>query len=523
VPGQQYPADLTRFAPLPPPPPGFIAKRWSGPQYAGGPAAWAAALAGGVATAVALPLSRPGLGWVLVGLVMAAAVVHAARFGPRPDKLVEQGIRIGWGVLALALLAVGTFRGAGWLFAFCVLAALACASLAVAGGHSVRALFVGAVAAPLAAFRAIPWLAKGARSWQQTREKTSKAGKASRIGLSVIATIVLLVVFGALFASADAAFNKLLLDILPELSFRTVMRVLIYTTVGGLLTAGAIFTVLAPPDLSGLERPSARRVGRIELALPLGGLVLLFAAFVVVQLRFLFGDTKYLETTSGLTYSKYAVQGFGQLLLVTMLTLGVIGLATRWADRETPQGRLLLRVLLGALISLTLVIVASAAWRMWLYQNTYGWTRERLFFGSIELWLGGVLVLVALAGFTLRASWFPRAAAASFALLLLGLAVVNPERFIAERNVERFETQKLDFWYLRALGPDAAPELAKLREPYRSCALSWLDRDLRNDPDQWYSWNLSRAQARELLARTVPKPTLASCQQADRLNRDSAR
>lgn len=513
VPPQTYPADMARFSSLPPPPPGFLQARWQGPDYAGGPAAWIAALVGGLATAIALPLSRPGIGWLLVGLVMTGAVWHAARFGPKPDTALERWIRVGWAVLAVALLAVGTFRDAGWLFVFCVLGAVACGSLAVAGGHSVRAVVVGALAVPLAFFRSIPWLARGARAWQQTREKSGTAG---RVVLSLIVTFVLLVVFGALFASADAAFATLLGDILPELNARMIFRGVLYTVIGGLITAGAIFTVLAPPDLSGLERPATRRIGRIEVALPLGGLVLLFGAFVVVQLRFFFGDRAYIQKTSGLTFSEYAVQGFGQLLVVTMLTLIVIGLVSRWAVKETRQDRILLRTLLGALVLLSMVIVGSAVWRMWLYQNTYGWTRERLFFGSVELYLGGVFILIALAGWKLRASWFPRAAVAGFAGLLLFLGVANPEHFIAEQNVERFE--KIDFWYLRALGPDAAPALAQLPEPYRSCALSWVIRDLKADPDQWYSWNLSRAQAAELLEDMYILPARQSCNESDRLN-----
>ncbi|MEU8078317.1 DUF4173 domain-containing protein [Catellatospora citrea] len=513
VPPQTYPADMARFSPLPPPPPGFLQTRWQGPDYAGGPAAWVAALIGGLATAIALPLSRPGIGWLLVGLVMTGAVWHAARFGPKPDTRTERWVRIGWAVLAVALLAVGTFRDAGWLYVFCVLGALACGSLAVAGGHSVRAVVVGALALPLAFFRSIPWLAKGARAWQQTREKSGTAG---RIVLSLVVTFVLLVVFGALFASADAAFATMLGDILPEINARAIFRGVLYTVVGGLITAGAIFTVLAPPDLSGLERPATRRIGRIEVALPLGGLVLLFGAFVVVQLRFIFGDKAYIQKTSGLTFSEYAVQGFGQLLVVTMLTLVVIGLVSRWASKETSQDRVLLRALLGALVLLSMVIVGSAVWRMWLYQNTYGWTRERLFFGSVELYLGGVFILIAIAGWKLRASWFPRAAVAGFAGLLLFLGAANPEHFIAEQNVERF--QKIDFWYLRALGPDAAPALAQLPEPYRSCALSWMIRDLKANPDQWYSWNLSRAHARELLADIQTMPAGRACTESDNLN-----
>ena len=127
------PPQFTHFAPLPPPPPGFVATRWSGPAYGGGPAAWLSALIGGVAAAVALPLTKPGIGWFLVGLVIAITVASAARYGPKPDEAIERYIRIGWVVLALALLAVGTYLNAYWLFYICVLGALGCALRVVRG------------------------------------------------------------------------------------------------------------------------------------------------------------------------------------------------------------------------------------------------------------------------------------------------------------------------------------------------------------------------------------------------------
>jgi hypothetical protein len=509
VPAQESPAappQFTHFAPLPPPPPGFVATRWSGPAYGGGPAAWLSALVGGVAAAVALPLTKPGIGWFLVGLVIAITVASAARYGPKPDEPIERYIRIGWVVLALALLAVGTYLNAYWLFYICVLGALGCASLAVAGGHSVRALIVAAVALPLSFFRSIPWLARGANAWQKGREKQSGT---SRTVVAVLVTVVLLLVFGGLFASADPAFAKIVGDLLPELSGSTIRRAIFYTLIGGLFTAGAIFIVLAPPDLSGLERPSTRRIGKVELVLPLGGLVLLFAGFVAVQFRFLFSAT----APEGTTFSRYAVQGFGQLVVVTLLTLLVIGCATRWAPKDNEEERTLLRGLLGALVLLSFVVVASAVYRMWLYMNELGWTRERLFFGAVELYLGFVFLLVIIAGIKLRATWFPRAIIASFAVLLIGIAAMNPERYIAERNIERFNAHKddpsymqtFDLGYLQFLTSDAIDELMTLEEPFRSCALKRIEQDLRTQPEQWYSWNYSRYHARIVIKQQQPR------------------
>lgn len=501
------PSAPTLFPPLPPPPPGFMATRWPGPSYGGGPAAWLGALVGGLATAVALPMTRPGIGWFLVGLVVVLTVAHASRYGPWPDLRRERLIRLGWAALSLALLSIGTFLNAYWLHYIAAVGALGCFALAIAGGQSVRAIFYAAVSPGLAFFRSIPWLGKGLSAWSKARDKQSNA---SRTGVAVMMTIALLVVFGGLFAWADAAFAEIVANVIPPLNWVTIRNGLFKLIIGGLLTAGAIFIVLAPPDLSGLERPASRRIGMVELVLPIGALTLLFAGFVAVQMSYLFRGAP----PSGMRFSTYAVQGFGQLLIVTLLTLLVIGCAARWAPKDTSRERAILRGLLGALVALTMVIVASAVYRMSLYMDALGWTRERLFFGAVEIYLGFVFVLVIVAGVKLRAAWFPRAIIASFALMLLGLAAVNPERYIAEQNINRFEQMRdepgylktFDLGYLQFLTSDAIGELIQLEDPYRSCALLRIKADLDNTSEQWYSWNLSREHARKIIASTTVDP-----------------
>src|SRR5262249_28935954 len=83
----------------------------------------------------------------------------------------------------------------------------------------------------------------------------------------------------------------------------------------------------------------------------------------------------------------------------------------------------------------------------------------------------------------LRAGWLPRMVVATWVLTLLGLAVLNPDRFIAAQNVHRYEqTGQIDAWYLSTLSPDAAPELDRLPSQYRACALAGIARTLRENP-----------------------------------------
>ncbi|GAA4678770.1 hypothetical protein Prum_043310 [Phytohabitans rumicis] len=454
-----------------------------------------AAAVTGVVAAASVPLDRPGVGWMVTGLAGTAALLTVSR-----------RLRPLWTAATVALLGVGTFRAAGWLFALCLLTALVTASLAVVRGRSVPALLAAAHAVPVAALRALPWTAGGVAALARARQGSSSVRTGAAVGVSAL----LLVVFGGLFASADAAFAELAGRVLPDLAVPTIFRwVFVFGgTAAGLL--GAAYLLAAPPDLAGLERPAKARVHRLEWTLPLTVLNAVFAVFVAVQLTVLFGGAKHVLSTAGLTFAEYARRGFWQLLVVTALTLGVLALGARWAPQERRADRILVRALLGTLAGLCLVIVASALYRMHTYEEAYGFTRLRVLVSVCELWLGAILVMVLVAVVRLRASWLPQAVVGSAVAALIGLAALNPDHFIADRNVTRYEqTEKIDVAYLSGLSADAAPALDRLPAPLRGCALGNVSDDLAEDHD-WRQWNLARSRARAVLedlpAESYPWP-----------------
>ena len=221
-----------------------------------------------------------------------------------------------------------------------------------------------------------------------------------------------------------------------------------------------------------------------------------FLVFLAAQATVIFGGHDYLERTTGLTYAEYVHQGFGQLTVATALTLLVVWAAARKAPRATAADLAWLRGSLGLLCVLTLVVVASALYRMHVYQEAYGFTRLRLLVDVFEGWLGLLVLGVMVAGVTLRAAWLPRAALLSGAGLLLGLAALNPDAWIAQHNLDRYaETGKVDWFYLQSLSSDAVPVLADQPDEVAACAL----RGHEISDDDWLEWNLGRHRAEPLI------------------------
>jgi hypothetical protein len=464
----------------------------------------AAAIAG-LAAAVLLPLDRPGLGWVLTGFAVVAAVVHTHRRA-RPADSPRHFTRTSpvWAAATLALLAVGFVRAAEWLFVLCVVAACVTGSLAVVGGRTAKSVLYEVFAVPIEALSALPWLRRAVRE----RAEGGDSEKRRRIGLSVLASAAVLAVFVPLLSGADATFARLVESMVPVQDTGTVVGWIFAFGLGGLGVVGACYLIASPPPPADDNLPRRRLTHRVEWTLPLGVLTALFALFVAIRLVVLFGGDEYMRRTAGLTAAEYARGGFWQLCVTTVLTLALVGAALRWAPRNTTADRIWQRALLGALSGLSLVLVASALARMWTYQQAYGFTVLRLLVEACEIWLGAVFVLVLISLVRLRPSWLPRAAVGAAAAALLALGALDPERFIADRNIDRAEHgMPLDTFYLSRFSADVVPAAERLPEPQRSCVLR--DVAARLGDDGWNAWNLSRSAAREVLGTDQPAPTAA--------------
>jgi hypothetical protein len=319
--------------------------------------------------------------------------------------------------------------------------------------------------------------------------------------------VVLLLVFGALFRGADPAFARLLNTWATAVSTAEIARAFAALVLVTALTLGTTNLLLRRggsvlgPASGGHARAERAPTSTdwVEWAVPLFMLDVLFGVFAYVQLDIVFQGHSFVLGPGGPTYAVFARTGFAQLLVVTLLTLGVFAALARWAGRGSRARRALLRLLGGALGGFTLLIVASAVRRMEIYTEAYGFTRTRLLGDAAEVWLGLVFVAILAAGVRLRASWLPRAVLAAGVAVLLGLAALNPDAYIARTVIGRFHHDgHLDSAYLSTLSADAVGEIDTLGEVERACILALTARDLTGR-DPWYAWNAGREVARDAL------------------------
>lgn len=442
----------------------------------------------GIAGAVLLVGHRLGLGAALVGLAVWAAAVPALVRRRAVGDLVTASV-------AVALVGMVAVRDAGWVVALCLATAVGVTAVAATSARSAPAVLLSGASWVAGAFRALPWVGRGVGNLAGTRR-----GQVLGALRSVAVTVVLLTVFGLLFASADKVFASYLphldADLLPG------------QVVVGLLVAVVVATLahlaLAPPGWSDLRPAPGRPARRGEWLLPVLALDAMVLAFVLVQVGGLVDGHAHILETVGLTYAQYARQGFAQLMVATALTLAVVAVAARRAPRESERDRVISRAALGVLCVGTLGVVASALRRMDLYVEAFGMTRLRLFVVVVEVALAAVLLLVMVAGVRWRGGWLPRAVVQVVGVAVLGLALANPDALIVRHNTTADLDIVLDVSYLQGLSADAVPAIERLAEPLRSCVLEAIVVD---PPERLADWNLSRYQADRALTAGDPIDT----------------
>jgi hypothetical protein len=324
-------------------------------------------------------------------------------------------------------------------------------------------------------------------------------------GVAIAAPLVL--VFGALFAAADAVFQGIVektLNIRADLIVQHLFIICVVTwvsagylrgTLAGNLFAGLNETFTdqgespkdAVPSVTNADEtepngsdaaktsdkwdwrvfdnsplPRTLTLGPIEIGVSMGLINALFLLFVIIQLPYLFGGFELVQQTENLKLADYARRGFGELVAVAAIVLPVL-LVSHWLLRaDSTAAQRIYRVMAAIQIGLLFVIMASAAQRLFVLTGNlgYGLTTVRFYPMVFMIWLAIVFLWFAFTVLRGSRSAFAWGALWSAILVVGALHVINPDEYIVKTNIRLMrEGRSFDGGYNSSLSADAVPAI----------------------------------------------------------------
>jgi hypothetical protein len=479
---------------------------------------WAVAL-GVLADALVRAPGRPGLNvalWALAGVIVLVVLL---RRRPAPAAPEARWLVAG----ALGFAGALMLRDADAMAFFSLFAAVAL--LLLAAGRAAAAWVARAQVSDVvfAVARVGLLCAAGPLGWGRGAPDRATSGaawtrQARTVARGTAMALPALLVLTALLMSADPVFahmieSAFLIDLAP------VVEHLVFAAVIAWLTAGYLRAFLVgDDDVMDRLRVPRPAFAAAEVSVALWILNLLFVGFMAVQLRYLFGGADLVEVTAGLSYAEYARRGFFELVATAALVVPILLLADWAAAPHTARSRSVLRATMLVLVLLLVGVIASAAYRMRLYQDAYGLTESRLYVSVFIVWLTAVLGWLVLTVLRGRRERFAVGAIGAGLACIAALHLANPHGLIARVNIDRATAgAEYDGSYLRTLSADAVPTLlARLdRLPATErCRVGDVlaERWSGERRGGWRTWNLSDWRARRLVA---PLTGTLACPAAD--------
>jgi len=332
----------------------------------------------------------------------------------------------------------------------------------------------------------------------------------SQIIKGVLMTIPVLFVFLLLFSSADLIFQKYVsdlinIDINPEIISRFIL--VLMATLAYIGTYSYLFKKRENQEVVWQDKKNYS-IGNVESSILFGSVNILFFIFILIQLTYLFGGESNISV-QGFTYAEYVRRGFFELIAVAVVSLLLLLFVEKYIAKKEKNHLIGFKILSAVLILQVILIMVSAFIRLSLYEEAYGFTDQRLFSHAFIILLAVIFFLLF---YKIHKDREENAFAFHvFISIILFLAVMNflnPDAFIARRNIERFvATGKLDAYYLGSLSSDAIPETIKILdisdENIRNIfarGLYWRAQDINSSySSKWQSLNISRIKAKKIL------------------------
>jgi hypothetical protein len=443
--------------------------------------------------------ANPGLNWALWTLLVSTELAIFAR----PRLGANRGafdITVGFAVL-LGIGATVTANPASIALIFVSVATLLGVAARLAAGLPAPLLGVRQVVLMpfVATFDAIRECL--ARVESAVRAVWSDTG--ARVLRGLVIAVPTISIFSLLLAGADPTLaswlhglSSLLSDWswFPRFAFFGLLAALSLGTFG--LASGA----LSKPTLPGHAADARFVLSDTERRIVVGAVVTLFALFLALE--------SFSHQVRGQSYTAYVHNGFAQLTIVATLSVLLVAVLHDGRPRiGVPWGTL-------ALLTECELLVASALYRIAIYQRDYGYTALRMWVTAYMLLVAALLALLAYEvarPLLIDARRFVRRGAILNAAALTVMVYGNPDAWVATLELHRYlTTGKLNVLALADLSADAVPTVITIAKSLPPGCTDRLGLEL-GPRREWYEWNARGARARRALDELSPTHALETC------------
>ncbi|MBT3319284.1 MAG: DUF4173 domain-containing protein [Clostridia bacterium] len=292
----------------------------------------------------------------------------------------------------------------------------------------------------------------------KNKESTKKRhGLQILIGAGI--TIVLLCVIIPLMISADEMFAVTLNDIFGDFAPMTFILKSILSAVLAMVFFGFVFiiTVKRLKVKEVAQKKETPSFPTVILTIIIA-LAVVFSFFAIVQFNYLFVGARS-NLPADFNPAEYARNGYFQLVVLSVISFFIILISVHFSKKGSRNAARVIRIILAYFNVLNIYILASAAYKMALYQREFGLTASRLLVYILLAFEAVLLIGLMVKVFKANLPFVKYAI--YYCTMFWALAsFVNVEALAVRYNVStQYEQGEFDFESVRRMSADASNAL----------------------------------------------------------------
>lgn len=348
--------------------------------------------------------------------------------------------------------------------------------------------------------------------------QNNKTDNIKKVGKSLLIAVPVILVIIFLLSSADSVFGSIFSDFT-----KTISKMLEIKTVNDLLgrllviaftfiyIAGFIIAFAKSKKQEETEELTGIKLSDLTIKMLLVSLNIIYLLFSVIQIKYLFINA---TATTNFDYATYARTGFFQLMFVSFINFALLHISKKNIETN--------KILKMMLIIFTMIIVISAAFRMHLYEQKYGYTYLRLFVYFTLVTEMLVLIPILSKFFGLKIDTFKTTIEIVVTMYVI-LNFININKIIAKNNIDKYladvEDESIDYFYIETrtgtdsieeqlrilnkseegLSANAQEYLANLKTSVRCNLKGYKAEYGKSYKPSFAEWNLSKSRVESLL------------------------